>query len=82
MLSDVNLKGMLILVCHDDQLIAEVNYEKGIEKIEIEIIPSQEDLSDRIFSLKDFLKVLEEARQLAIKCAKEDEEMREQGIEF
>ena len=52
---------MLILVCHNDQLIAEVNYEKGIDKIEIEIISSQENLSDSIFSLNDFLKILEEA---------------------
>ena len=28
---DVDLEGMVIFVCHDDQIIAEINYEKGID---------------------------------------------------
>jgi len=37
-LGDVDLEGMVILICHDDQVIAEINYEKGIDNMEIEIV--------------------------------------------
>ncbi|GAB4192673.1 MAG: hypothetical protein Tsb0015_15060 [Simkaniaceae bacterium] len=52
--------------------------------MEIEIVssPSQEGFLKRIFSLDGFFKILEEAKQLAIKCAKEDEELRRKGIDF
>ena len=73
-LGDIDLEGMVILVCYDDQVIAEINYEKGIDNMEIEIVSSQEGFPKRIFSLDGFFKILEEAKQLAIKCAKEDEE--------
>ena len=73
-LGDIDLEGMVILVCYDDQVIAEINYEKGIDNMEIEIVSCQEGFPKRIVSLDGFLKILEEAKQLAIKCAKEDEE--------
>jgi len=73
-LGDIDLEGMVILVCYDDQVIAEINYEKGIDNMEIEIVSSQEGFPKRIVSLDGFFKILEEAKQLAIKCAKEDEE--------
>ncbi len=72
-LGDIDLEGMVILVYYDDQVIAEINYEKGIDNMEIEVLSSQEGFSKRIFSLDGFFKILEEAKQLAIKCAKEDE---------
>lgn len=81
-LGDIDLEGMVILVCHDDQVIAEINYEKGIDNMEIEIVSSQEGFPKRIFSLDGFFKILEEAKQLAIKCAKEDEELRKKGMDF
>lgn len=73
-LGDIDLEGMVILVCYNDQVIAEINYEKGIDNMEIEVVSSQEGFPKRIFSLDGFFKILEEAKQLAIKCAKEDEE--------
>lgn len=73
-LGDIDLEGMVILICHDDQVIAEINYEKGIDNMEIEIVSSQEGFPKRIFSLDGFFKILEEAKRLAIKCAKEDQE--------
>lgn len=81
-LGDLDLQGMLILVCYDDCIIAEINYEKGIDNMEIEIISSQKDSPSPIFSLDDFFEILEQAKQLAIKCAKEDEELRKKGIDF
>jgi len=73
-LGDIDLEGMVILVCYDDQLIAEINYEKGIDDMEIEIVSSREGFLKQIFPLDGFFKILEEAKRLAIKCAKEDKE--------
>ncbi len=75
-LGDVDLEGMVVLVCYDDQIVAEINYEKGIDNMEIEIVPSREGFPKRIFPLDGFFKILEEAKQLAIKGAKEDEKLR------
>lgn len=72
-LGDVDLEGMVILVCYEDHVIAEINYEKGRDNIEIELVPSKEGITTRRFSLDVFFKALEEAKQLAIKCANEDE---------
>lgn len=71
-LGDVDLEGMVILVCYDDHIIAEINYEKGIDNMEIEIVSPLEEFPKQVFSLDDFFKILEEAKQLAIKCSKED----------
>lgn len=73
-LGDIDLEGMVILVCHDDEVIAEITYEKGIDNMEIEIVSSQEGFPKRLFSLDGFFKTLEEAKRLATKCALEDEE--------
>ncbi len=35
-LGDLDFEGMVILVCYDDQIVAEINYEKGIDYMEIE----------------------------------------------
>ncbi len=69
LLGDVNLEGMVIILCFADHNIAEITYEKGIDKMEIEFTPISEKL---IFPFDDFSLALEKAKQLAIKCAEED----------
>ena len=68
---DVDLEGMVIIINYEDQPVAEINYENGIDKMEIEIVHSNKDLK-RVFLLDNFFRILEEAKQLAIKCAKEN----------
>jgi hypothetical protein len=67
---DLDFEGMVINITCDRETIASINYEKGIDNMEIEISPKSERLA---FSLDDFLFVLGKAKKLAIKCAKEDE---------
>src|SRR3990167_962112 len=69
--SDVDREGMIVIICYDDQIVAEINYEKGIDNMEIEIILSREGSPKRAFLLNDFFIVLDKAKQLAIQCAKE-----------
>lgn len=69
-LGDVAFDGMVIIICYDNQNIAEINYEKGIDHMEIEIMHIKENL---MFPLDDFMNAIEKAKKIAIKCAKEDE---------
>ncbi|MGB7128287.1 MAG: hypothetical protein WBD50_04260 [Candidatus Rhabdochlamydia sp.] len=71
--SDLDFEGMVIDVCFDNQPVAILNYEKGIDNIEIQILSQNTDSQECIFPLQDFLNVLEKAKKLVIQCAKEDE---------
>lgn len=70
--SDLDYEGMVIDVSYDMKNIASISYDNGINNIEIKILSRKEDGSRLIFPLEDFFIVLEKAKQLAIKCAKED----------
>lgn len=70
-LSDVSVEGMIVIVVYDDQDIAEINYEKGIDQLEIELV---HPVSHAKFPLDDFFKTLERAKEVALRCAKEDAE--------
>ena len=74
--SDINYDGMVVDVSVDNRRIAMINYDKGIDQLEIEILLSTDQLSKCVFPLKDFLEILEKAKDIAIQCAKEDEENR------
>ncbi|MEX0961944.1 MAG: hypothetical protein WDZ28_03710, partial [Simkaniaceae bacterium] len=76
---DSDLEGMAIDITYDNETVATINYEKGIDNIEVEI-PSQP--KKFVFSLDSFLVVLEKAKKLAKKCAKEDKNLRKKGIDF
>ena len=80
MCGDVNFEGMVIDISYNRETIASINYEKGIDRIEIEVFPAQNEKF--IFPIDDFVRVLEKARTLAVKCAKEDIENRKKGIEY
>ncbi len=69
MCSDLDYEGMVITINHDMESIASLNYDKGIDKLEVTIHPLQKGIS---FLLSDFLEVVEKAKHLAIKCAEED----------
>jgi hypothetical protein len=46
--SDLNYEGMVIDISFDSQRIAMINYDKGIDNMEIEILSSEdESLGDR-----------------------------------
>ncbi len=72
MCSDLDFEGMVIDISYNMQTFASINYDKGIDKMEIEISPFGKDLNKTIFPLEDFLTVLEKAKKLAIRCAEED----------
>ncbi len=67
---DLDFEGMVIDVKYNMYKIASINYEKGVDQLEIEFFSNSEKM---VFPLQEFLITLEEAKKLAIQCAKEDE---------
>lgn len=67
--SDVDFEGMTVEILFDNQTIATLNYDKGIDNIEMEISENVEKLA---FPLQGFLTAVEKAKKLIIKCAEED----------
>lgn len=72
MCSDLNFEGMVIDISYNMQTIASINYDKGLDNMEIEIFPVKENSPELIFPFQDFLAALEKAKKLAMKCADED----------
>lgn len=70
--SDLDYDGMVVEISYDKQTVARLNYDKGIDRIEIEIITNIENSIPLIFPLQDFLEILEKAKKLILKCAEED----------
>ncbi len=70
--SDLDFEGMIVEVCFDTQPIARLNYDKGIDDIEVELVFCSKDAGEMIFSLDGFLAAVEKARKLIIQCAEED----------
>ena len=78
--SDLNFDGMVVDITFENQRIAMINYDKGIDCLEIEILPSENEASKYVFPLDDFLEILEKAKEIAIRCAKEDEERKNEHL--
>ncbi len=70
--SDLDLEGMAIYINYNMQTIASINYDKGIDKMEMEIFPFGQGKDRMIFPVDDFIIALEKAKKLALKCAEED----------
>ena len=68
--SDLDYKGMVIDISYNMQTIASINYDKGVDHLEIQMMPFGDQKAT--FPLKEFLEVLEKAKKLAIQCAQDD----------
>lgn len=73
MCSDLDFEGMVVYVNYDEQTLASINYDKGINNLEVEMFPFEYEGQKLIFPLQDFLAAIEKARKLALKCAEEDQ---------
>ena len=69
----LDFEGMVIDICFDNQHIATGTYDKGIDKIEVEILAGSEGLVRKSFPLDGFINIRESSKKLAIQCAKEDD---------
>jgi hypothetical protein len=63
---------MVIDINYDSLTIASINYDKGIDNMEIEFPSFGNNTQKLTFPLQDFLNVLEKAKKLTIQCAEED----------
>ena len=72
MSSNLDFNGMVIDISYNMMTIASINYDKGIDNMEIEFFPFGSNSEKIILPMRDFLSVLEKAQQLAVTCAEED----------
>ena len=70
---DLDFEGMVVDISYKMETIASINYEKGVDQMEIEIHNKRECPGKFTFPLKDFFDALERAKTIALKCAAEDD---------
>ena len=68
--SDLNFEGMVIEITFRNRMTARLNYDKGINNVEMEIICSSKEI---VLPMQDFLNALEKAKKLVHKCFHEDQ---------
>lgn len=71
--SDLEDERRAVDIFYKTETIASVYYEKGIDKLEVEIPPRSESAPRLFFPLKDFVDTLEKAKKLATQYTREDE---------
>lgn len=69
--SDLDFEGMVVEITIENSILVRLNYDKGINNIEMELIPGEGCKSANI-PLNDFLTSIEKAKNLLIQCAEED----------
>ncbi len=70
--SNLDYDGMVVYISVSEQEIAILNYDKGIENIEIRLLPIYTNTKTLSIPLDKFLTALEKAKTILKKCAEED----------
>lgn len=70
--SDLDYEGMVVYISVHEQEIAILNYDKGIENIEIKLLPIYTESKTLSVPLDELLIALEKAKTVLKKCAEED----------
>ncbi|MDE3045330.1 MAG: hypothetical protein KGJ02_01605 [Verrucomicrobiota bacterium] len=76
--SNLDFEGMVVELSFEKRPLARLNYDLGIDNIEIEMLSEDEEIK---FPLADFFQVLEKAKQILIRCDKEDKQRNEKKRE-
>lgn len=65
--SDLEFEEMVADICYEDQTIAMITQEKGIDKMEIEIFHPNEETGSCKYCLDDYVKAIFSAKEALIK---------------
>jgi len=72
--SDLDYEEMVADICYENKFVAMITQENGIDKMEIEIFPSEQTSKSWIFQVDDFLKIIMFAKKRLIEMQKLPEE--------
>jgi len=72
--SDLDYEEMVADVCYENHTIAMITQENGISNMKIEIFPPDEGIKSWVFSLNDFIEIIEYAK----KCLTDMEKLSEE----
>jgi len=68
LVSDLDFEGLVVDISIENQVIARLNYDKGIDKIEMELIPLSTPFA---FPLAEFFETLERVKTILFECSKD-----------
>jgi hypothetical protein len=68
--SDLDYEEMVADICYNDQTIAMITQENGIDKMEIEIFPPSEEVTSSKYLLDEYIQALLSAKEWLIKMQK------------
>lgn len=68
--SDLDYEEMVADVCYEEDTVAMVTQEKGMDKMEIKISPPENEGNSWEFALDDYMAAIESAKQALIKMQK------------
>ncbi len=74
LVSDLDCEGMVVDVSFKDKMVFRLNYDEGIDRIEMTMIGFMQQ-SEILFPLQDFLEAIERAKKILIKCFEEDRKL-------
>lgn len=73
LISDLDFEGMIVEISFENQSVVRLNYDRGIDRIEMEMDLRNVDVNGLIFPLDDFFFALKKAKKLLVKCYREDQ---------
>ena len=76
--SNLDYDGMVVYISVHEQEIAILNYDKGIEDVEVKFLPIYTKTKTLSVSLDKLLEALKKAKAILKKCAEEDKN----GLDF
>jgi len=70
--SNLKYENMVVYISLGNIELALLNYEKGVDSIEIELLPLPSGYEKPELLLKEFIIALERGKEILIRCAEED----------
>lgn len=70
--SNLDYEGMVVYISIGNQELAILNYDKGEDNIEIEILPLPPGQDKLELPLDELMNILQQAKEILLKCAEQD----------
>lgn len=70
--SNLEYEGMVVYISFGNQEIGLLNYEKGAENLEIELLPLPPEQKKLELPLDELITALQRAKEILLRCAEED----------
>lgn len=70
--SDLDYEGMVVYLSIENREIAILNYDQGVDDLEVELLPLLSDQDKLELPLDELMNALQKAKEILLKCAEQD----------